>query len=117
MKGSPGVMMFFFNSGLFDTIGYGKEESVMFYNTWVKHVKKVVPPNRLLVFEAKQGWEPLCKFLDLPVPEGKFPHVNDTPEMLKNFRRLKIFSYLIVWGIPILLAFLFGLYFISFSFI
>ena len=71
-------------------------------------MKKVVPPNRLIVFEAKQGWEPLCKFLDLPVPEGKYPHVNDTPEMLRNFKRLKIISYLIVWGIPILLALALG---------
>ena len=80
----------------------------MFYNTWVKHVKQVVPPSRLLVFEAKQGWEPLCKFLDLPVPEGKFPHVNDTPSMLKKFSRLRLVSHLIVWGIPIIFGILFA---------
>ena len=35
------------------------------------------PPDRLLVFDVKQGWEPLCAFLDKPVPEGDFPRLND----------------------------------------
>ena len=94
--------------GLFDTISLGKEESVRFYNDWVNHVKKVVPSKRLLVFEAKQGWEPLCDFLEVPVPEGKFPHVNDTPTMLANFKRLKIVSYVVIWVIPLLVALLFS---------
>ena len=37
-----------------------------------------VPPERLLVFEPKQGWEPLCAFLGKPVPDQPFPHINDT---------------------------------------
>ena len=93
-----------FNSGLFDTIALGKEESVLFYNNWVTHVKQTVPADRLLVFEPKQGWEPLCAFLDLPVPEGPFPHVNDTPSMLWNFKKLKIVSYTTLYVIPMLLA-------------
>jgi sulfotransferase family protein len=40
-------------------------------------VRAEIPPDRLLVFEAKQGWEPLCRFLDMPVPDEPFPHVND----------------------------------------
>jgi len=43
-------------------------------------VQANVPPERLLTFEVKQGWEPLCKFLHVPVPEEPFPHVNDTAE-------------------------------------
>jgi hypothetical protein len=41
-------------------------------------VKAAVPADRLLVFEVAQGWGPLCEFLELPVPEGDFPRVNDT---------------------------------------
>lgn len=38
-----------------------------------------MPPGQLLVFNVKQGWEPLCAFLGVPVPKGKpFPRVNDT---------------------------------------
>ena len=42
-------------------------------------VQETIAPDRLLVFNVKQGWEPLCTFLDVPVPEDEpFPHVNDT---------------------------------------
>jgi hypothetical protein len=35
-----------------------------------------VPKDRLLVFEASQGWEPLCAFLGAPVPETPYPREN-----------------------------------------
>ncbi|KAI0132404.1 hypothetical protein BJ170DRAFT_247506 [Xylariales sp. AK1849] len=41
------------------------------------HVREVVPAERLLEFHPSDGWEPLCKFLEVVVPEGKFPNVND----------------------------------------
>lgn len=40
-------------------------------------VKAAIPPERLLVFDVKEGWEPLCAFLDAPVPESPFPRTND----------------------------------------
>jgi hypothetical protein len=39
-------------------------------------VVAAIPKERLLVYEVGQGWEPLCAFLDLPVPSTPFPHVN-----------------------------------------
>ena len=53
--------------------GYGPEK----YIQHMKEVKAWVPPERLLEFNAKQGCEPLCTFLDVPVPEEPFPHLND----------------------------------------
>jgi hypothetical protein len=41
-------------------------------------VKRVTPPERLLLFRLDEGWEPLCKFLGKPVPDVPFPKVNDT---------------------------------------
>lgn len=42
-------------------------------------VREAIDPQQLLVFDVKEGWEPLCAFLGAPVPEGEpFPHVNDT---------------------------------------
>ena len=52
-------------------------------------VKAAIPPERLLVFEPKQGWEPLCAFLDKPVPDGPFPHVNDTADFKKRVAQMK----------------------------
>jgi hypothetical protein len=42
-------------------------------------VREAIAPDRLLIFDVKEGWEPLCPFLGVPVPEHEpFPHVNDT---------------------------------------
>jgi hypothetical protein len=54
-----------------------------------EHVKRTVPPDRLLVYEVKEGWGPLCAFLGVPVPEGKpFPHVNDGEEFRARIGRV-----------------------------
>ncbi|HEY8156596.1 MAG TPA: sulfotransferase [Myxococcota bacterium] len=37
-----------------------------------------IPASRLLVYRAGDGWEPICRFLDVPVPDEAFPHLNDT---------------------------------------
>jgi hypothetical protein len=37
-----------------------------------------IPASRLLVYQAGDGWEPICRFLDVPVPDEAFPHRNDT---------------------------------------
>ncbi|MEL6239315.1 MAG: sulfotransferase family protein [Pseudomonadota bacterium] len=52
-------------------------------------VKAELPSERLLVYEVKQGWEPLCTFLGKPVPAQPFPHENDTAEFKKMIRNIK----------------------------
>jgi hypothetical protein len=55
-----------------------------------EEVKKHVPPERLLVYEVKEGWKPLGEFLGVEIPEEKpFPHLNDTEafkEMMQQRR-------------------------------
>jgi hypothetical protein len=41
-------------------------------------VIEATPAPRLLVYQPGDGWEPICRFLDVPVPEEDFPHLNDT---------------------------------------
>jgi Sulfotransferase domain len=41
-------------------------------------VRQAVPADRLLEWSPADGWEPLCKFLEVPVPQAPVPHVNDT---------------------------------------
>jgi Sulfotransferase domain len=43
-------------------------------------VKALLPPKQLLVYEVKQGWAPLCEYLDVRVPDGEFPRTNDRSE-------------------------------------
>ena len=51
---------------------------------WNQTVIDTVPSERLLVWDPKEGWEPLCEFLEAPVPEMPLPHVNDTENFQKN---------------------------------
>jgi hypothetical protein len=45
----------------------------------IENVKRRVPTHRLLVYEVKEGWSPLCSFLGVDVPKDRpFPHLNDT---------------------------------------
>jgi Sulfotransferase domain len=53
----------------------------------IEAVKRGVTPERLLVYGVRDGWEPLCDFLGLPVPDEPFPHVNATEEFRARFRK------------------------------
>src|SRR5262245_50994955 len=45
-------------------------------------VKATIPPARLLVFDAAEGWGPLCRFLGKPIPDEPFPRVNTSEDFL-----------------------------------
>ncbi|GET35904.1 hypothetical protein MiSe_06520 [Microseira wollei NIES-4236] len=47
------------------------------FNQHIEEVKRFVPPERLLVYQVKEGWEPLCRFLGVSVPNKPFPHLNE----------------------------------------
>jgi hypothetical protein len=49
-----------------------------------EEVKRTIPPERLLVWDVKEGWAPLCEFLELPVPDVPVPRVNDRTEFLNR---------------------------------
>lgn len=79
---------------------------------WEDEVKRAIPADRLLVYRVSEGWEPLCKFLNLPVPAVPFPNVNDTAEFKKRIVPVKIIWY----GAPIVaLAVLTGLSYFAFT--
>lgn len=80
-------------SGLFGAIDAGEEIAVQFYNDWNTQVMKEVPADRLLVFEVKEGWGPLCKFLGVPEPDTPFPNTNDTNYQQRKLRIMKTMCY------------------------
>lgn len=103
-------VLFFALKGVFGVIGEGKEASVQFYTQWVEHVKATVPKEKLLIFNVKEGWKPLCEFLDLPIPNQPFPRTNDTAAMQGNVFRGKFEAFIYILGIPIVT----GLFFYHF---
>jgi hypothetical protein len=62
----------------FDGQFENKEKTIAVFNRHIEQVKRTVPASKLLVFDVKEGWEPLCAFLGAPVPDQPFPHLNDT---------------------------------------
>ena len=52
-------------------------------------VQDAFDDSRLLVFEATQGWGPLCKFLGVAEPDEPFPHVNSKEEFDAVFDMLR----------------------------
>lgn len=60
-----------------------------------RQVIERVAPERLLVYDIRSGWEPLCAFLGRPAPEGvPFPHTNDRDAYWKRVKRLTAAVYL-----------------------
>ncbi|MBF8189633.1 sulfotransferase family protein [Nonomuraea sp. K274] len=66
-----------------------EEVAVAAFERHVAAVKEALPQERLLVFDVREGWEPLCRFLDVPVPDGEpFPHLNDAKSMQQMLAKL-----------------------------
>jgi hypothetical protein len=77
-----------------------REYALQVYRDHIAHVKSAVPSDRLLVFEAKDGWEPLCRFLDVPVPENPYPHLNDAARI----KRMLLAARLLGWAMLVALG-------------
>lgn len=63
---------------------FGRENVIAAFERHNADVARRIPPERLLVFEAAQGWEPLCAFLGVPVPDEPFPRTNSTDDFWKH---------------------------------
>jgi hypothetical protein len=57
-----------------------REHAIAVYERHNEAVRRAIPQERLLVYKVAQGWEPLCRFFGLPVPEEPFPQVNTKAE-------------------------------------
>lgn len=71
------------------------------YNEWMR---KVIPPDRLLEHEPADGWEPLCKFLDVKVPDTPYPRTNERVPLRRWFFQLAAIgglSWILVIGLTI----------------
>jgi hypothetical protein len=65
-------------SGLMRDAQTTAEEMAAAMERYNLEVQETVPAERLLVWSAVEGWEPICEFLGLPIPDAEFPRVNDS---------------------------------------
>jgi hypothetical protein len=77
-----------------------------------ERLKSIIPHDRLLVFKVRccpkigndtrqvsDGWGPLCKFLDMPVPDVPFPNVNDSKQFASTLEQNNFAISMIVLAI------------------
>ena len=79
---------------------YGEREPLtrLTYDTHIAWLKRTVPEERLVFFNVKDGWEPLCKALGKEVPDGvPFPRINDG-DAIDTFARKHVQSGLLRWA-------------------
>lgn len=62
----------------------GSEQMQAAMERYNEEVQQTVPSDRLLVWSPGDGWQPLCQFLEVPVPEAPFPHLNDANEFAER---------------------------------
>lgn len=97
-------------SGLFGQSGFSDAKHCKeVYVRMHEEVRRIVPEQRLLEFQLKQGWEPMCKFLGKDIPGTPFPHINESSEfderarliarhaMIRGGKRLLLFSGFIIF--------------------
>jgi len=67
-----------------------KASMVKFYNDHNECIKRIVPKEKLLIFNVAEGWAPLCAFLQLPIPDVPFPRVNDSATFTKALTKQEV---------------------------
>ncbi len=63
-----------------------KDELIAAFHAHEANVKAAIPAGRLLVHSAKDGWDPLCAFLGVPVPETPYPRSNSKEEFFQHMK-------------------------------
>lgn len=59
-----------------------KAASLALFEEWNRKVIEAIPAERLLIWQASDGWGPICHALKLPVPDTPFPYTNTKKEFI-----------------------------------
>merc|ERR1712123_516577 len=87
-----------------DAVLGDEKQAVHFFDNWEEEVRSSVPEENLLVFQASDGWGPLCTFLDKNVPNNSYPRLNNTQQFQEGYNRFRLLTC-VFWG-SFVLAFL-----------
>lgn len=67
-----------------------EQTAVEIFERHIENVRSALPADRLLVFQASDGWGPLCEFLGVEAPADEpYPHLNDAATIQRMFTTLK----------------------------
>lgn len=87
------------------------EEKMQKFNDWNQSVIDYVPKDRLLVYKVSEGWDPICKFLNVNIPDISFPYKNKTKNMghMSRFINMIFIIIIIISIIMIISSVFFGI--------
>ena len=57
-----------------------RDHALAVYRAHGEAVRRTIAPERLLAYDVSEGWEPLCAFLEVPVPDEAFPRTNTSAQ-------------------------------------
>lgn len=87
-----------------------KSAAIARYHEHLEEIKAEVPQEKLLIFTVDQGWDPICKFLGVDIPETGFPNVNDRAEIKKSIADITKGAYVFLTiGVFALAGIIYGL--------
>jgi hypothetical protein len=66
-----------------------RESAMAAFDRHNERISSTIPAERLLIFEAGQGWGPLCEFLGVPVPDAPYPKTNTRGEFHELVTRVQ----------------------------
>jgi hypothetical protein len=76
-----------------------RQYAIEVFNRHIEEVKEHVPADQLLVYDVKDGWGPLCEFLNVEVPKDEpFPHLNDTVAFGRMIRKRLVITFAALIG-------------------
>ena len=71
-------------NGQFNNNFNSKQHAKKIFFQHIEDVINHVPKEQLLIYDVAEGWNPLCEFLELPIPNENFPHLNKK----ENFHKM-----------------------------
>lgn len=76
-----------------------EEGALKIWDRHLAYLEDVVPKGKLFFYNVKDGWGPLCKILDVPIPDEPFPRLNDAKDfqvMFQNLAMQGLFRWVVV---------------------
>jgi hypothetical protein len=69
-------------ASIFDNRLSDRDHATRIFRQHILEVQSALPAHRLLTFDAREGWQPLCEFLAVDVPDIPFPRTNSSKEFV-----------------------------------
>jgi len=67
---------------IFDNRLSDRDHATRVFRKHIAEVQSEIPAQRLLTFDLRDGWQPLCDFLEVEVPDIAFPKTNSSKEFV-----------------------------------